>query len=488
MAQKKNNSFSLTLFDIYRKDPDGPLPEPPTFLWTDRDGASWQIPFLEPDETGGKAVQSALHRLYCLAGQVFKEDQVFRTAPQKLLNELNTTWQVGPDLLPVCFPRAGGFCLEKEYLLLYLEVQPVMPEINAECLSRLAVMLTNKLCYREKQVATLQREFKAHQEGSPGRSEQEIVQAHFQGNDAKLIKGITGEAITVREIFADLAGPGWESMLLDRFLLKSLLITPSEDAAPSYSRADEENLLRLTRGMNENYLPASLEALAGHVVPVQTFANVRFFAANEGIAAHVKPGPGPGQDFLCTEFSSRTHSEYMLLFVLAVYQHYRLIDLIRELARCTADLNEHSLDSRRIEQLRQLRQKLAVHEVKYINTQPAFLTNYQQYYSGLRQGLNTGALAEKLRRSVAELDALLAAEEMRRAEEDLRDRKEQKERDEKGKMLMAVTAEAVALPYYLHSLLAHALHFNNYVALAITGIVTVGVVTKTVLTMRGKKS
>jgi hypothetical protein len=178
----------------------------------------------------------------------------------------------------------------------------------------------------------------------------------------------------------------------------------------------------------------------------------------------------------------------MLLFVLAVYQHYRLIDLIRELARCTADLNEHSLDSRRIEQLRQLRQKLAVHEVKYINTQPAFLTNYQQYYSGLRQGLNTGALAEKLRRSVAELDALLAAEEMRRVEEDLRDRKEQKERDEKGKMLMAVTAEAVALPYYLHSLLAHALHFNNYVALAITGIVTVGVVTKTVLTMRGKKS
>ena len=488
-AKKTNHSFSLTLFDIYRKkDQNGPLPEVPTFRWTDKNG-SYQTPFLEPDQKGGKSVQSALHRLYPLAKSVFKDGQVFRTVPQALLTELNRTWQVGSDALPVHFTKAGGFCLEKEHLLLYLEVEPVMPEINADCLSRLAVMLTNKLCYREKQVATLKREFKAPQEGNPGRSEQEIVQSRFQGNESKLIKGITGEAITVTEIFADLAGPGWESLLLDRFLLKSLLITLAEDAEPAYSRADEENLIRLARGMNENYLPAPLEALAGHVVPVQTFANVFFIAANEGIAAHVKPVPG--QDFLCTEFSSRTDSEYMLLFVLAVYQHYRLIDLIRELARCTADLNEHSLDSRRIEQLRQLRQKLAVHEVKYINTQPAFLTNYQQYYSGLRQGLNTGALADKLRRSVAELDALLAAEEQRRAEEDLRYRKEQKERDEHGKMIMAVTAEAVALPYYLYNLLEHALyqlHIPVWLAWAITIPVTIAVIAGTWRTMRGRKS
>ncbi|XOF32998.1 MAG: hypothetical protein ACL93V_13420 [Candidatus Electrothrix sp. YB6] len=195
-------------------------------------------------------------------------------------------------------------------------------------------MLTNKLCYREKQAAKLAREFKAQKEGNPGRSKQKIVQDRFQGNDSKLIKVLTGElkSITVTEIFADLAGPGWKSMLLDRFLLKPLLITPSEDAVPAYSRADEENLMRLARGMNENYLPAPLEALTGHVVPVQTFANVRFLAANEGIAAHVKPGPGPEQEFLRTEFSSRTDSEYTLLFVLAVYQHYRLIDLIRKLA------------------------------------------------------------------------------------------------------------------------------------------------------------
>lgn len=244
--------------------------------------------------------------------------------------------------------------------------------------------------------------------------------------------------------------------------------------------------------MNANYLPAPLEALAGHVVPVQTFVNVRFVAANEGIAAHVKPGPGSDQDFLRTEFSSRTNSEYMLLFVLAVYQHYRLIDLIRELADCTADLSERNLDRSRIDQLRKLRQKLAIHEVKYINTQPAFLTNYQQYYTGLRQGMNTGALAEKLRHSVAELDMLLAAEELRRAEAEQRERKEQKERDEKGKMLMAVTAEAVALPYYLYSFLAHVLHIEHWsgcfslLVLLFTLLVTWVTVSSTFRVMTGK--
>ncbi|XOF33000.1 MAG: hypothetical protein ACL93V_13430 [Candidatus Electrothrix sp. YB6] len=126
-------SFSLTLFNIYKKEKDA---DPPTFTWTEKKG-SHQAPFLEPDQKGSKAVQSALHRLYPLAGKIFKKDQVFRTMPQVLLNELNDTkngtWQVGSDQLPVCLPRAGGFCLEEKYLLLYLEVQPIMPEINADC-------------------------------------------------------------------------------------------------------------------------------------------------------------------------------------------------------------------------------------------------------------------------------------------------------------------------------------------------------------------
>ncbi len=260
-------------------------------------------------------------------------------------------------------------------------------------------------------------------------------------------------------------------MLCDRFLLKSLLVSPVDEAAetaPAYSRAEQDDLVRLARGVNRNYLPPPLDALAGHVVSVQTFANVLFMAANEGVAGHVKPVPG--QDFLHNQFVDRYRTGNTLLFVLAVYQHYRLIDLSRKLAEQTENPNE----CERIEKLQEIRRDFAHHDLKYIITQPAFLTNYQQYYTGLRQGMNTGALVKKLRRSVAELDMLLTDAEQQK-------KKEQKERDEKGKMLMAVTAEMVALPYYLHSLLAHALHW----ALAVTGIVTAGVVIKTVLIMRG---
>lgn len=228
MASKKkhapDHSFSLTLFDIYKKDPENPPPDlPPTFTWTDKQG-SHQTTFLEPvqvDAKGNakgadKSVKSALHRLYPLAQRVFREGQIFRTVPQKLLTELNKTWQVDPDHLPmpVHFTKAGGFCLEEEYLLLYLDIEPVMPGIDADCLTRLAMMLTNKLCYREKQVVQLCRDFKEHKEDSPGRSEQKIAEDCFHGNDAKLIKGITGEPITISEIFKDLAGPGWQSMPL----------------------------------------------------------------------------------------------------------------------------------------------------------------------------------------------------------------------------------------------------------------------------------
>ena len=257
---------------------------------------------------------------------------------------------------------------------------------------------------------------------------------------------------------------------------------------PGHSQADKEILTRLARGMNEKYLPASLEAMAGHVMLVQTFANVLFLAANEGVAGHVKPAPG--QTFLLNEFPERYRTEYRLLFVLAVYQHYRLIDLLQELAGHTAGLNENRrvMDNCRVAKLRQLRHKLAAHEVKYINAQPAFLTNYQQYYIGLRQGLNTEALAEKLRRSVAELDALLDAEELRRNEEEQRKKKKKKERHEKVEMLLAGTAEMVALPYYLYNLLVHALHLSNGKAFFMTTSMTFVVVMATMWLMWWSKS
>jgi hypothetical protein len=231
--------------------------------------------------------------------------------------------------LPVRFTRAGGFLLEEEYLFLYLEVVPDMSDLDHRNLIDISVNITNKLSGRLNS-SQLVRAFKNEEH-------KKSAEDRFQGNDAlPLLQGIRGESITVEDIFDSLAGAGWRTMLRDRFLLNSLLLTPTEDLVPEYSEDELADLIRLGRGMNKTYLPPPIEALAGHVIPVRTFANVLFMAANEGVAGHIKPAPE--QEFLLNQFSGRHHSEYILLFLLAVYQHYRLLDLIRHLAELTEGL------------------------------------------------------------------------------------------------------------------------------------------------------
>lgn len=178
-------------------------------------------------------------------------------------------------------------------------------------------------------------------------------------------------------------------------------------------------------------------------------------AASEGVAAHVKPVPKG--EFLKNEFPIRYRTSYFLLFSLAAYQHYRLIDLIGELANCMSNLDADIGNESRIDNLRRIRKKLVLHELKYITTQPTFLTNYQQYYAGLRQWLNTEALVQKLRRSARELDCLLADEEYRA-------KNLHEEQVHKGKVLLAKSSDRLILPvtvlpevsYLIGSRLGHA--------------------------------
>ncbi|MCI5168417.1 MAG: hypothetical protein D3903_20575, partial [Candidatus Electrothrix sp. GM3_4] len=78
------------------------------------------------------------------------------------------------------------------------------------------------------------------------------------------------------------------------------------------------------------------------------------------------------------------------------------------------------------------------------------------------------------------------------AEQEQQATKEQKRRDEKAKMILAMIAELFALPYYLYSFLVHALHLKEggwciWMALAFTVLVTVTVVFITWRVMKGKK-
>ncbi len=203
-AKKTGNSFSLTLFDIYRKkDIDKPLPEVPTFSYA-KDGETRRIPFLQPEEQADKSMRNAFRRLYPLAEKTFKTERMFWTVDANLLKELQGAWQVlGKGPLSVRFQEAGAFLFEEEYLLVYLAVSPDMAETDNEHVAEAAVNMTNALSGRLKKNRTeIVRKFKNDQAKDSARN-------RFQGNeDLPLIQGILGQALPLEDMFNTLAGPG----------------------------------------------------------------------------------------------------------------------------------------------------------------------------------------------------------------------------------------------------------------------------------------
>ncbi|MCI5138832.1 MAG: hypothetical protein D3922_10540, partial [Candidatus Electrothrix sp. AR1] len=172
-------------------------------------------------------MKSALHRLQPLARRIFSADRhVFKTVPKELADELRAVWHLGNDNLPVRFTGAGGVSLEEDYLLLYLDVEPHLPVLDAEILAETAVTLCNRLSYAgqlhgpEKKINIPKNSLLTRKFGDS--NAEQVSRRHFQENADEipsLTKGLLGETITVEDIFATLAGPGWQSLLGDRFLL-----------------------------------------------------------------------------------------------------------------------------------------------------------------------------------------------------------------------------------------------------------------------------
>ena len=158
MPKTTKNSFSLTLFNIYK-----------------REKKTTRLPFFQLEKEGDKAVQSAFHRLYPLAEKIFTAENVFRTVRSDLLKDLKQVWRVGKHHLPIRFVRAGAFLLEKEYLLLYLEVIPDMAETGNDDLVEAAVSITDNLSGRLNK-SFLIRAFKNEQQ-------KDLARNRFHGND-----------------------------------------------------------------------------------------------------------------------------------------------------------------------------------------------------------------------------------------------------------------------------------------------------------------
>lgn len=506
MSRKKKNSLRFILFHLYEIDPDS-SPAIPEFVYRGRDNSDQTIAVLDPENAAGGSLKHALSQLQPLAHSLFVDPETdvtfFAKIHDNLLRELKKTWKSkAPDwsarhikhllfeeqqeqdsskkqyTFRFSFRAGGGIRLERSTFMFYLVITPRLPNgynsPTPDEIATLARLMVNSLYYRRGlsrnsgRAAKIERVFPGHAQAGneEGISGLEHLEKRFGGNSLPLIAGILGEAITIEDIFDSLAGPDMQPIDGDRFFSQSLLITPEDKDAPEFSETECLNLEKLARGQNDRYLLPDLRNQTEFVVPIRTFRNVLFIAAGEGLACHVKPGRD--QQFLADEFSSRYETIYMLLFVLVVYQRYRLACLANEINDLLRTQDQPVLkgpDKDTVEGLRRSRMRTARHALRIMNTQPTFLTNYREVYKGLQQAFGIRELAEKVQRSSAELDYLLS-------DQYRREREKENKKFDMAKVILAMTAELFALPYYLYTLLTHLGEHINWVALIITVVVT----------------
>jgi len=498
--KKRTSSFSLTLINMYTRKGDQPWA--PDFTYTPDKGEPRKQCFFEQQVDDTKAVRRNLHKFQPLSRKRLEQQSdnslVNRPLCEVLGRELKKIWWLkapagaetyfsglpsetvarsnGKDkkiyFLPLRLSRVYAICPDEDSLMLSVEVQPGVHGLDDEQLGVYGRILCDRLHRKKGPTLILQR--------SSPEAKASVERRFRDNNESSLILGIQGKPVTLLEIFDTLAGKDWQSVLGDSFLVNSLLITVNKEEERITDR-DVANLVRLARGQNDNYLPPPISALAGYVIPIQTFANVLFMAAAEGVACHVKAGPS--QDFLWDEFRKRYEISYFFLFTLVVYQYYKLSDLAGELDACVEAARNSAAGKGQdsFDRLRSMRKKLAEYEIQYINTQPSYLTNYQQFYSGLQEAFHIVPLVEQLRHDTGELDYLLAEQA----------RQEQENKEEKvhnAKIFLAMVAECFALPYYLFHLLKEAVHLNKlheYLPLLVTIFVTVTVLGVTWLVMHG---
>lgn len=504
MSVKKKNASSFIFFNLYRIDPEAP-PAVPEFFYHSAKQPNQILPVFTQENTPTSSLKHALSQLQPLAHTFFvdsEHDVTFLQLNDNLLRELRKTWQCRAPAWAVkkikhllfrkepeetdqdsskkqynfqfSFHDVGGIFLERSTFILYLIITPRLPRGQdaslPEDMATLIRMMVNSLYYRRGlsqktgRAARIERIFPQHHQAadSEGKTARHHLQERFAGNSLPLVHGILGKVITIEDIFDSLAGPEAQHVAGDRFLCQSLLVTPEDSDAPDFSKEEYLNLAKLARGQSDRYLLPDIHNQTEFVVPILTFRNVLFIAAGEGLACHVKPGRE--QQFLIDEFRRRYETIYMLLFVLVIYQRYRLAYLAQEIDGLLRNEEENNeLDKDIVEELRRLRMQTARNALRIMNTQPTFLSNYREVYRGLQQAFGIRELSEKLQRSSAELDYLLD-------DQYRREREKESKKFDMAKVILAMMAELIALPYYLYNLMAHLI--PNWMAVIVTAIVT----------------
>ncbi len=316
------------------------------------------------------------------------------------------------------------------------------------------------------------------------------VQDRLAENDtSRLINGLCGEDTSFNGIVSDLLGEGYSFLMGDRFISSVYIKTKWENTEDTkkgpFNDSDYVDLIRLSRGENDNYVPHSDQCKPEGSNIINTFENVIFSLSGEGIACWVKPRDN--QTFLNEQFKQRFDNIYMQLILLALHQRYALVSLAQQLSEI--ELPQENSDSikdfkERSKSLHKQRKKVADFYLRAYFRQPAVLDNHQVFYQKLQDVLGIANLLEEVQKSTEELDHLINSTYLREQNSqsinmltEIKKLTEKQENSARIEFIFTLVVEAAALPYYSYNFLEHAIgmddEFALYIAMGLT-LVTVG--------------
>ncbi len=290
---------------------------------------------------------------------------------------------------------------------------------------------------------------------------QSVKNRFGKNTDSGLIKGLLGEETTLNEILHSLLGNGYEFLMGDRFVSSIFIRTKGENTAKPFDDTNYTDLIRMSRGQNDNYLPYSEDCKPGGRYIINTFENVIFSLSGEGIACWVKPQHN--QIFLKSDqFKQRFDTIYLQLLLLALHQRYALVDLAQQLSKIELPrLDSDSLEllRERSIKLRQQRKDVADFYLRAYFRQPAVLDNHQVFYQKLQDVLGITNLLEEVQKSTEELDHIITSTYLHEQNnqsihilEKIEDLTEKQEYSAQIERTLTLVVEVTALPYYTYSI------------------------------------
>lgn len=319
---------------------------------------------------------------------------------------------------------------------------------------------------------------------SDPRQRESVVKRFGLNTGMGVAAGLTGEKISVGDIFQSLIHPGYfETMLGDRYLGYTFICSPWPENTPAFSKDDYIDLVRISRGESDKYLPAPEDCMPGQSGMIKTFENVAFSLACEGVSCWVRFAEN--QPFLRDQFENRFNTIYHYLYLLCVHQRYALMNLSISLDRATPPLSmvkmfyikkDRKMLRNSAKTLYRLRAEVANFYLRAFYQQPASLSNHQHYYKVLHDRFGIENLFKEVQQAANELEHMIRDINEQRQFERIGNLIEKQEKHSENELVLTLVVEGAALPYYSYSFLAHAFHLSGPVSLAIS-------VTLTLMTM-----